>query len=301
MRILVTGGAGFIGSHVVDAYLAAGHEVIAVDNLTTGNRANLNPKARFEQLDIRDREAVRALIIKERPEIISHLAAQAAVTVSGANPAETFDVNVTGTLNLLIAAKGVKKFIFVSTGGALYGDLTSRPFTEADPAQPLSAYGLSKLLGEQLVTFYAREYGFSYTILRLANAYGPRQNPKGEAGICAIFSLLMKEGKQPTIFNKQATRDYVYVADIAAAGLLALAKGDNATMNIGTGKHTSNQEVFELMASQYSYTGAANYQPARAGEVAKTALDPALAKKLLGWEAVTDLRAGIKLLHDYQA
>ncbi len=300
MKILVTGGAGFIGSHVVDDYIAAGHHVLIIDNLSTGNRANINSKAVFYEMDIRDREAVKAFIEREKPDIINHHAAQAAVTVSGANPAETYDINVTGTLNLLLASKGITKFIFISTGGALYGDLTDHLFTEQDAPKPLSAYGLSKLIGEQLVAFYAREYGFAYTILRLANAYGPRQNPKGEAGICAIFSQLLAQGAQPTIYNKDATRDYVFVSDIAAANLRALIKGENQTMNIGTGTETSNQTVFETIAAEYKYTGTPLYQPARAGEVYRTAVNATLAKHTLDWAPTVTLAEGIKKIHDWK-
>ncbi len=300
MKILITGGAGFIGSHVVDAYIAAGHQVAVIDNLSTGKQTNLNPKATFYQADIRDKNSVTGIITKERPDVINHHAAQAAVTVSGASPAETYDINVMGTLNLLLASSGIRKFIFISTGGAMYGDLTEgqSAFTEGEAPKPFSAYGLSKLIGEQLVAFYAKQMNFPFTILRLANAYGPRQNPKGEAGICAIFSLLLAEGKQPTIYNKDATRDYVFVSDISQANLSALTQGNGATLNIGTGVQTTNQRVFETIASQYHYTGSPRYEPGRPGEVHRTALDASLAKTTLNWQPTIELQTGIKLIHD---
>ena len=302
MKILVTGGAGFIGSHVVDAYLAAGHQVAVIDNLSTGKRTNLNPKATFYEADIRDRQLVAEIIIKERPDVINHHAAQAAVTVSGASPAETYDINVTGTLNLLLASSGIKKFIFISTGGAMYGDLADGQdaFSESSTPRPLSAYGLSKLIGEQLVAFYAKQMNFPFTILRLANAYGPRQNPKGEAGICAIFSKLLAEGTQPIIYNKDATRDYVFVSDIARANMSALTQGNGTTLNIGTGIQTTNQKVFETIATEYHYAGSPRYEPGRPGEVLQTALNAALAKTTLNWQPTIELQTGIKLIHDAQ-
>lgn len=300
MKIIVTGGAGFIGSHVVDAYIAAGHHVVVIDNLSTGNRANLNPAATFYEADIRDQKKMLEIITAERPDIINHHAAQAAVTVSGKSPAETYEVNVMGTLNLLLASTGIRKFIFISTGGAMYGDLGAdrKLFTETDAPKPFSAYGLSKQVGEQLVAFYAGQMGFEFTILRLANAYGPRQNPKGEAGICAIFSQLLAEKKQPTIYNKDATRDYVFVSDIARANLQALTRGNAMTINIGTGIETSNQHIFEIIAAQYAYSETPAYQPARPGEVKCTALNPALAKTALDWKPSTNLTTGIKHIHD---
>ncbi|MDO8602159.1 MAG: GDP-mannose 4,6-dehydratase [bacterium] len=302
MKILVTGGAGFIGSHVVDAYIAAGHQVAIIDNLSTGSRTNLNSRAVFYEADIRDRSLMSEIISKEKPDIINHHAAQAAVTVSGVNPGETYDVNVMGTLNLLLASAGIQKFIFISTGGALYGDLIKgqKPFTETSAPRPFSAYGLSKLLGEQLVAFYAKQMGFSHTIVRLANAYGPRQNPKGEAGICAIFSLLLSQGKQPTIYNKDATRDYVFVSDIAQVNLQILDKGDALIANIGTGMETTNQEIFEIIATEYGYTGTPRYEPARMNEVKHTAVDASLASRELNWKPTVRLPEGIKKIHAWQ-
>lgn len=298
MRILVTGGAGFIGSHIVDAYLALGHQVVVIDNLATGNLKNLNSKAIFYKTDIRDYAALKKILQKEQPEIINHQAAQAAVTLSGKNPLETYEVNVMGTLNLLIAAAGIQKFIFASTGGAIYGNLTEHAFTETDPPQPVSAYGVSKLMAEEAITFYAREKKIDFTIFRPGNVFGPRQNPHGEAGICAILSLQMSQNQQPTIYNKEASRDYVFVSDIVTANVLALTKGSGVIMNLGTGQETLNETIFRTIAKEYNYAKEPIYKPARPGEVNRTAGSGQLAKKVLGWQPTVSLAEGIRKIHD---
>src|SRR5258708_3720515 len=242
MKIIVTGGAGFIASHVVDAYLKAGHKVVVIDSLPKGSRRNVNPRAKFYKADIRDRAAIARIFKRERPEIVNHHAALAEVAKSVIDPMPTFEVNVIGTANVLhsfgtYGSGKHKKFIFSSTGGAMYGNPKQVPVNEKRPTMTLSPYGLSKQLGEETIKFYARDFGFDYFIFRYANVYGPRQNPKGEAGVVAIFGATMRSGKQPTIFGDGTkARDYVYVGDIARANVAALRRGKNDVVNLGVRK-----------------------------------------------------------------
>src|SRR3989344_5140417 len=242
MKINVTGGAGFIASHVVDTYIAVGHKVAVIDNLNTGFRRNVNSKATFYKADIRDLPAIEKIFRKERPEIVNHHAAIVEVVKSVKNPIPTYEVNVLGMATVLLwfgrfgrnQSGRAGKFIFSSTGGAIYGEPKQLPAPETTLARPLSPYGLSKLLGEDLIFFYARTYKFDYCIFRYPNVYGPRQNPKGEAGVVAIFGGLMKQGVRPTIFGDGTkARDYTYVADIVRANLRALRQGKNITINLG--------------------------------------------------------------------
>ncbi len=299
MRILLTGGAGFIGSHIADAYIAAGHRVAVLDNLKTGFRRNLNPRAEFHLTDVRDEAEVRKIIRKFQPQVINHHAALVEVIRSMREPAETLRVNVLGTANLL-AAFGAesrarnKKFIFASTGGAIYGEPRKLPAAENTAPAPLSAYGLSKQMGEDLVRFYARQSGFDYLILRYANVYGPRQNPKGEAGVVAIFGGLLKNNRQPVIFGDGTkTRDYVYVGDIVRANLLGLKKGRNTELNLGWGREVSDLEIFEQAARFHAYARGPRFAPFRAGEVRRITLDAAKARRILGWRPHTGLEKGI--------
>jgi UDP-glucose 4-epimerase len=298
MRILVTGGAGFIGSHVVDAYLARGHRVAVIDNLFSGSRRNLNKRARFYKADIRNAKLLEEIFRKERPEVVSHHAALASVVASVENPRATFQANIIGTLNLLTEfgkyGRGRKKFIFASTGGAIYGSPKKLPASEATSAAPSSPYGLSKLLAEETVRFYARAARFDYTILRYANVYGPRQNPRGEAGVVAIFARRMRHGEHPIIFGDgKKTRDYVFVGDIARANVAALTKGSNDTFNLGTGIMTSDTEVFETVARVCNFKGIARHAPARAGEVQRISLDARRATRILGWAPRVKFREGV--------
>ncbi len=289
MKILITGGAGFIGSHIADACIEAGHEVAILDNFKSGEEANVNPRARLHRADIRDASAVRIIFEAERPDIVSHHAAMVSVAHSLREPGPTMEVNVMGTLHTLLAAKegGVKKFIFASTGGVIYGEPAPEriPVSETEPLDPLSPYALSKKLGEDIVRFYSSFGKFSFTIFRYANVYGPRQTSKGEAGVIPIFSELMREGRQPTIFGDGTkTRDYVHIEDVVAANMLALLGGNNETINIGTGRETTDQKVFTLVARAMKYTGKPLYAPFREGENRRIALDATRAKKILGWE-----------------
>lgn len=297
MKILVTGGAGFIASHVVDAYVKAGHRVVVVDNLATGSRKNLNPKARFYKADIRDAKKIDEVFKKERPDAVNHHAAIAVVVESLRNPLPTLDVNVTGTINLLLAGGKykVKKFIFASTGGAMYGNFKTIPASETAEPMPLSPYGLSKRLGELAIAFYAEMYGFDYFIFRYANVYGPRQNPNGEAGVVAIFGKLMRMGKQPIIYGDGTkTRDYVFVEDIARANLLALKKGHEEIVNIGWGKEVSDKKIFETIAHYAGYRGKPKYAPYRKGELYRSAITNTKANKTLGWKPKVKFEEGVR-------
>ncbi len=297
MKIVVTGGAGFIASHVVDAYVNAGHTVVVIDNLATGFRKNLNPKAKFYEADIRDAKKIEAIFKKEKPQIVNHHAAIAEVVKSLRDPMPTFDVNITGTVNLLLSSGmyGVKKFIFSSTGGAIYGEPKKIPADESTEPVPLSPYGLSKHVGELMIKFYAKTYGFDYLIFRYPNVYGPRQNPKGEAGVVAIFGGLMKAGIRPTIFGDGTkTRDYTFVADIARANMLVLKKGKNEIINLGWGKKISDRMIFDTIANDTHFKEKPIFAPYRKGEVYQIAITNAKAKKILGWQPKVEFEKGIQ-------
>lgn len=297
MKILITGGAGFIGSHVVDAYLQAGYRVVVIDNLATGFRKNVNPRAKFYKADIRNAKKIEEIFKKERPDVVNHHAAIAEVVKSLRDPMPTLDVNVTGTVNLLLSSGkyGVKKFIFSSTGGAIYGEPKKIPADERTEPVPLSPYGLSKHLGELVIQFYAKMYGFNYIIFRYPNVYGPRQNPKGEAGVVAIFGGLMKSGKRPTIFGDGTkTRDYVYVGDITRANVLALQKGKNEIINLGWGKKISDRQIFDTIAKYTNFKEKPIYAPYRKGEVYQIAITNAKAKQILNWAPNVKFEEGVR-------
>jgi UDP-glucose 4-epimerase len=300
MKIIVTGGAGFIASHIVDAYIKAGHRVVVIDDLSTGFRKNVNPKATFYKADIRDYAAIEKIFKKEKPEVVNHHAAIAEVVKSLRDPMPTLQVNVLGTTNVLLAfgnyGKGKnRKFIFSSTGGAIYGEPKKIPADESTDAAPLSPYGLSKLLGEDVIKFYARQYGFTYLIFRYPNVYGPRQNPKGEAGVVAIFVGLMKSGKRPTIFGDGSkARDYTFVHDIVYANILALKKGRNDTINLGWGKTITDLQVFETIAQEIAFPEKPIYLPFRTGEVYRISIDAAKARKIFGWKPKTEFKKGVR-------
>jgi len=301
MKILVTGGAGFIGSHVVDGYLENGHRVVVVDNLATGFRKNLHPKARFYEADLRNTTHIRQILRRERPDVVNHHAAVAEVVRSLRDPLPTLEVNVSGTAGLLLACGeiGIKKFLFASTGGAIYGEPGKIPAGESEPPTPLSPYGLSKWLGEECIRFYSRIYGFPHLIFRYPNVYGPRQNPKGEAGVVAIFAGLMRAGHRPIIYGDGTkTRDYVFVRDLVSANVLGLRKGRNETLNLGWGLKVSDQEIFDMLASQLRFRERPRYAPHRKGEVVQIALSARRAARVLGWKPAVRLEAGIRLALD---
>ncbi|EKD78588.1 MAG: UDP-glucose 4-epimerase [uncultured bacterium] len=296
MRILVTGGAGFIGSNIVDQYIRSGHRVSVVDNLWHGFKRHLHPKAKFYKADIRNLTALRRIMQKDKPEVINHHAAIAEVIASVRNPLPTMAVNVQGTINLLLAGSevGIKKIIFASTGGAIYGDAQHRPTTEQEPALPVSPYGLSKLLGEECVAYYSRLYGFNYVIFRYPNVYGPRQDPHGEAGVVAIFCEQLAKGRTVMIFGDGSkTRDYVYSADIVRANVLALRRGNRITINLGRGKEISDQMVFDTIHQHFPHAPQAAYQPVRSGEVIRSCLRANVATKKIGWKPRWTFSAGV--------
>jgi len=300
MKIIITGGAGFIASHVADAYIKAGHKVAIIDDLSTGFRKNLNPAARFYKADIRNPALMEKIFRRERPEILNHHAAFISVVESVRDPAATFETNIIGTLNVLRAfgkysSGRKKKFIFSSTGGAIYGNPKHLPADEKTPPSPLSPYALSKLLAEETIKFFARETGVEYTIFRYSNVYGPRQSPKGEAGVVAIFTDILKSGLRPKIFGDGTkTRDYVYVGDVVRANVLGLNRGKNETINICTGKETSDQKVFDTIARVLGAKKSPIYAPFRAGEVHRISMSFDKAKKILGWQPRMEFGNGIK-------
>jgi UDP-glucose 4-epimerase len=296
VKIIVTGGAGFIASHIVDRYIALGHRVVIIDNLLSGFRRNLNSKAKFYKADIQNLKEMRKIFRREKPDVINHHAAIAEVVKSIRDPLPTLAVNVLGTVNLLLSGSevGIKKFIFASTGGAIYGE-PKNIASEHTPEDPLSAYGLSKLLAERAIKFYSKQYDFDYFIFRYANVYGPRQNPKGEAGVVAIFSRLMRAGVRPTIFGDGTkARDYVYVSDIARANVMALRHGKNDLANIGWARKTTDKDVFDTVATNLGFLGKPVYAPFRKGEVYKIALSAKKAKKILGFKPKITFEEGIR-------
>jgi UDP-glucose 4-epimerase len=298
MRILVTGGAGFIGSQVADAYLAAGHEVGVVDDLSTGVRENLDPRVRFWQVDIRRPEAP-SVLAEFQPQIISHHAAQMSVSVSARDPRLDADINILGALNLLEAAvrHRVGRIVFSSTGGAMYGDQDSLPTAETVFPQPVSPYGVAKLAVERYLHAYGAMHGLQAVVLRYANVYGPRQNPHGEAGVVAIFSRAILEGRELTVNGDGGqSRDYVYVGDVVQANMLATTiplGREVPIVNIGTGNETSVNDLVRHLREIAGKDVRTRHGPPRPGEQRRSALDSALAKHLLGWEPAVDLRTGL--------
>lgn len=303
MKILVTGGAGFIGSHIVDRYLLEGHEVAVVDDLSTGRRENLNPAASFHQVSITDERALRRVFEDERPEVVNHHAAQMDVRRSVAEPQFDAQTNIIGVINVIEAALavGAHRFIFASSGGAIYGDAPIRPTPEDAPLAPISHYGASKLAGEVYFGLYRRLHNIQTTILRYANVYGPRQNPRGEAGVNAIFANLMLRGERPTIFGRgDKTRDYVYVSDVVEANVRALHRGAGQVLNIGTGVPTTDQEVYDAVAAAVGFPAPPIYGSERPGDVRHSCLDARRARDELGWEPTVEFREGVRRTVEYQ-
>lgn len=296
MKIVVTGGAGFIGSHVCDQFVEHGHEVIALDNLSSGKKENLDPKVRLVVADIRSPDAA-ALIERERPEVICHLAAQMDVRRSVEDPRFDAESNILGMLNLLEAARksSVKKVIFSSTGGAIYGEQDVFPATESHPTRPVSPYGVSKASGELYLGYYRAQYGLQSVALRYANVYGPRQNPHGEAGVVAIFSQRLIAGQPCTIFGEgKQTRDFVFGKDVARANYLAFEKDYVGAVNIGTAVETDINALYRHLAEAAGVKEPAKHAPGKPGEQLRSCIDPSLAKKVLGWEPTVPLAEGIR-------
>ena len=295
MKILVTGGAGFIGSHVVDAYVAAGHDVIVVDDLSTGRRENLNPRARFHQLDIGDPRTAE-LVRDEKPEVLNHHAAQMDVRRSVADPLFDARVNILGTIHLLEAARqaAVQRLLLVSSGGAVYGEQETYPAPETHATNPLSPYGVSKRSSELYAFFYQAEYRLPFVALRYANVYGPRQDPHGEAGVVAIFTGRML-GDEPVVVNGDGrqTRDYVYVGDVARANLLALETRATGPFNIGTGVETDVNALASLLLAAAGSRSQVRHGPPKSGEQRRSVIDCRRAAELLGWRPEVSLAEGL--------
>lgn len=296
MRALVTGGAGFIGSNLVDALLDAGHEVTVVDDLSTGKAANLEPArargADFHRADIAEPARMREIFTAASPEAVFHLAAQIDVRKSVADPVFDARVNVGGTASVLEAAReaGSRRVLFSSTGGAMYGEADVIPTPEDGLPAPMAQYGTSKLAGEQYLALYHRLYGLSTIALRLGNVYGPRQDPKGEAGVIAIYCGRARDGGGATVFGDgRQTRDYVYVGDVVRAFMLAADRDATGPHNVGTGRETSVLELAEALGLE------PDFQPARVGEVQRSCLDVSLAERVLGFKARTGLDEGLRL------
>lgn len=302
MRILVTGGAGFIGSNTVDALVAqdAG-EVSILDDLSAGKRHQLNPKAAFFQVDLRDAAGVKGVIEKVKPEVIIHLAAQMDVRRSVADPAFDAQVNIVGFLNMIEVARqnGLKRVIFSSTGGAIYGEQDFFPADESHPCRPISPYGVAKFATESYLYFYQAQYGIDYAAMRYANVYGPRQDPHGEAGVVAIFCGRLLENQPVTIFGDgEQTRDYVYVGDVVRANVAAVTATVTGSINIGTGVETSVNQLYRTLAGVAQSGHSATHAPARPGEQKRSVIAAGRAARELGWKPQVTLEEGLK--HTYQ-
>lgn len=295
-KILVTGGAGFIGSHVVDLFVAQGYEVVIVDDLSTGRTSNLNPAAKFYQVDIRSPQ-LREVFEAERPDYVSHHAAQMDVRRSVAQPLFDADINILGSINLLETAKDfqIKRIIYISTGGAVYGEPESLPCDESHPINPICQYGASKHTVEHYLYMYHVNYGLKYTVLRYPNVFGPRQDPHGEAGVIAIFTGRMLAGESVTINGDgDQTRDFVYVGDCAQANLLVLAVDhEPGIYNLGWGRPTSINEITSVLVNITGYPLPVQYGPAKVGETRHIYLDASKIKKDLGWEPKITLEEGL--------
>jgi len=301
-KILVTGGAGFIGSHVVDLFLDYGFEVVILDDLSTGRASNINPRARFYKMDIRDPE-VRKVFETERPDYISHHAAQMDVRRSVAQPLFDADVNILGSINLIECAKdfGVKHFVYISTGGAVYGEPEKLPCDELHPINPICQYGASKHTVEHYLYMYNVNYGLNYTVLRYPNVFGPRQDPHGEAGVVAIFTGKML-ADEPVMINGdgEQTRDFVYVRDCAYANYLAVTvEHQPGIYNIGWGRPTSISEIFSTLAKVTAYSYPVSHGPAKVGETRHIYLDATKAAKDLGWIPSLSLEEGLEMTVAY--
>jgi len=308
MKILVTGGAGFIGSNVVDGYIEKGHTVVVVDNLFTGKKENLNPAATFYEVDIRS-PGIKKIIEKERPMVINHHAAQISVPASVEDPSFDADVNVKGLINILEASRknGIRKFVFISSGGAIYGEADQYPTAENYSPKPLSPYAITKLASEYYLPYYRHQWDLVYTILRYSNIYGPRQIPHGEAGVVAIFMGLLMKNQPCTLYHfpdepPGMIRDYCFVGDVVKANLLALDQGQNDTFNIGTGKETNTLDLFRIIFEEVKKVKTdlddkirePKRELARPGDITKSCLVVEKANIGLGWEPETSLAEGIK-------
>jgi len=301
MKVLVTGGAGFIGSHLVDRLVQEGHEVIIVDNLVTGKRRNINRAARFYKQDVQSWRLER-VFRNERPNVVMHLAAQMDVRKSVEDPMFDAQVNILGTLNVLQQAvkHGVRKVVFSSSGGAIYGEQESYPAPESHATRPMSPYGLSKLCGEQYLSYFQRSSGLQVVSLRYANVYGPRQDPEGEAGVVAIFIQKMLNNEQAVINgNGRQTRDFVFVEDVVEANLAVMGQDTQGTYNVGTGVETSINDLFRILIQHTGSTCKEVHGPAKKGEQARSVIDSTKLRHELSWDPKADLSDGLKKTVEY--
>lgn len=301
MKVLVTGGAGFIGSHLVDRLVLEGHEAVVVDNLATGKRRNINRAARFYKMDIQSWRLER-VFRNERPNLVMHLAAQMDVRKSVEDPMFDAQVNVLGTLNVLQQAvkHGVRKVVFSSSGGAIYGEQEAYPAPETHVTRPLSPYGLSKLCGEQYLSYFQRVSGLQAVSLRYANVYGPRQDPEGEAGVVAIFIQKMLNNEQAVINgNGRQTRDFVFVDDVVEANLAMMGQETQGTYNVGTGVETSINDLFRILVQHTGSNCKEVHGPSKKGEQARSVIDNTKLRHEVSWEPKADLSEGLKKTVDY--
>jgi UDP-glucose 4-epimerase len=295
MNILVTGGAGFIGSHIVDAYIDSNHHVVVIDNMSRGRKEFINPKAVFHSISISDPQ-LASVIQNEKIEVINHHAAQISVSDSVKNPVKDAESNIIGTLQLLQNAVecGVDKFVFASTGGAIYGEQNYFPAQESHPQKPTSPYGLSKLSVEGYLRFYKEQYGLKSTVFRYGNVFGPRQNPNGEAGVVAIFYNRLLKGEAPIINGDgEQTRDYIFIKDVVRANLLALNLDDSDTFNVGTGQETSVNELTRLILKVTKSSIAAQHSKKNSFEQLRSCLDHTKLKKSVSWSPEFSLEEGL--------
>lgn len=296
MKVMVTGGCGFIGSHLTDKLIDKGHTVCIIDNLSTGDIKNLNPKAQFYQMDIRD-EKIKDVFEKEQPEVVFHLAAQINVRKSEEDPFFDIDVNIKGSVNVIKAFLNVKnhrKFIFASTGGVMYGDTDIFPTPETVEPFPLCPYGISKLTVEKYMVYFAAFYNLQFVSLRYGNVYGPRQNAYAEAGVIAIFSTNILEGKTPQVFGDgHQTRDFVYIDDIIKANIIMMESSVTGIFNVGTGKETSVNQIFEYVKGASGKDIKKIHTDPKKGEIKRSCLSPEKINKMTGWKAEVDIKEGI--------
>ncbi|MCL2799792.1 MAG: NAD-dependent epimerase/dehydratase family protein [Endomicrobia bacterium] len=302
MKVLVTGGAGFIGSNISDALIANGHKAVVIDNLSSGKKENINKKAKFYNVDIIDETKIKAVFKKEKPNIVIHCAAQIDVRKSVSDPKYDANINILGSINILDACveNKVKKILFASSGGTIYGECKNKAPDENSFPNPLSPYGIAKHSVENYIKFYGEIYGLKYTIFRYGNIYGPRQDPKGEAGVIAIFTSRMLNNESVTVFgNGKQMRDYVYVSDVVSANVAALKKADNQIINIGTNKAVPLNDIVKIMSRLSETDKKAVYKPKRPGELFKSFLNAKKAGKFLNWRPKVNIEEGIKKTLEY--